>query len=67
MVVCLQTLVKPTLFLYRRETSLSTLLKFNAENFRGISISPTISKLFEHAVPIQFSRYFFTSEYKFGF
>jgi len=32
-----------------------------ADNFRGISISPTISKLFEHAVLVRFSRYFATS------
>jgi len=38
-----------------------------ADNFRGISISPTISKLFEHAVLVRFSRYFATSEYQFGF
>ena len=38
-----------------------------AGNFRGISISSSIPKLFEHAVPIQFSSYFFTSEYQFGF
>ena len=38
-----------------------------AENFRGISISPTISKLFEHAVLVRFSRYFVTSECQFGF
>ena len=29
-----------------------------ADNFRGIFISPTISKLFEHAVLVRFSRYF---------
>ena len=38
-----------------------------AENFRGISISPTISKLFEHAVLVRFSHYFTTSAYQFGF
>jgi len=32
--------------------------------FRGISISPTISNLFENAVLVRFSRYF---EYQFGF
>jgi len=38
-----------------------------ADNFRGISISPTISKLFVHAVLVRFSRYFATSGYQFGF
>jgi len=38
-----------------------------ADNFRGISIGPTISKLFEHAVLVWFYRYFATSEYQFGF
>ena len=38
-----------------------------AEDFRGISISPAILKLFEHAILVRFSRYFVTSEYQFGF
>jgi len=37
---------------------------FTAENFRGISISPTITKLFEHAVLLRFSHYFITSAYQ---
>ena len=38
-----------------------------ADNFCGISISPTISKLFEYAVLVRFSRYFATFEYQFVF
>ena len=40
-------------------------LTFN--DFRGISISPTMSKVFEHAVLSRFSNYFETSDYQFGF
>ena len=36
-----------------------------ADNFRGISISPTITKQFDHAVLDRFSRYFATFEYQF--
>jgi len=38
-----------------------------ADNFREISLSPTISKLFVHAALVRFSRYFVTSEHQFGF
>ena len=37
------------------------------EDFRGISISPVISKLFEHAILNRFAHLFGTSEYQFGF
>ena len=36
-------------------------------DFRGISISPVISKLFEHAIIVRFADYFMTSDYQFGF
>jgi len=36
-------------------------------DFRGISISPVISKLFEHAVLDRFAHYFTTSDNQFGF
>ena len=36
-------------------------------NYRGITISPIISKLFEHVLKIVFFAYLSTSEYQFGF
>ena len=40
---------------------------FTVNDFRGISISPVISKLFEMAVIDRFSDYFDTSDNQFGF
>lgn len=37
------------------------------DDFRGISISPVISKLFEHAILDRFGHYFLTSDNQFGF
>jgi len=37
------------------------------DDFRGISISPIISKLFEMAILNRFSSYFVTSDHQFGF
>src|ERR1043165_4911448 len=37
------------------------------ESFRGISLSPIISKLFEHCILILFSDYLHTSDNQFGF
>jgi hypothetical protein len=37
------------------------------DDFRGISISPTISKLFEMAIIERFASYFETSDHQFGF
>jgi len=37
------------------------------DDFRGISISPVISKLFEHCVLRRFESYFVTSDNQFGF
>jgi len=37
------------------------------DDFRGISISPVISKLFEHAIFDRFGQYFLTSDNQFGF
>jgi exonuclease III len=37
------------------------------ESFRGITLSPTISKLFEHCILLMFSDYFVTSPNQFGF
>jgi len=38
------------------------------DDFRGISISRVISKVFEHAVLLErFARYFVTSDNQFGF
>lgn len=36
-------------------------------NYRGITISPIISKVFEHVLRIVFSDYMLTSSYQFGF
>ena len=36
-------------------------------NYRGITISPIASKLFEHSLKIVFQDYLSTSEYQFGF
>ena len=36
-------------------------------NYRGITISPIVSKLFEHALKITFWEYLTTSHYQFGF
>ena len=38
----------------------------SVDMFRGISISPVISKTFEHCVLLLYSRYFETSERQFG-
>ena len=37
------------------------------DDSRGISISPVISKLFEHAIVDCYAHYFVTSDNKFGF
>ena len=37
------------------------------DDFRGIAISPVISKIFEHAILDRFSKYFESSERQFGF
>ena len=37
------------------------------ESFRGITLSPIISKLFEHCILLMFSDYFVTSNNQFGF
>ena len=37
------------------------------DDFRGISISPVVSKVFEHAVLNRFAHYFVTSDNQFGF
>ena len=39
----------------------------DASNYRGITISPIISKLFEHALKLVFGDYLGSSEYQFGF
>jgi hypothetical protein len=39
----------------------------SVDDFRGISISPTISKLFEMAIVEKFASYFETSDHQFGF
>src|SRR2546426_9436468 len=36
-------------------------------SFRGISLSPIISKIFEHCILILFSEYLLTSDNQFGF
>ena len=36
-------------------------------NYRGITISPIVSKIFEHVLKIIFSVYLTTSKYQFGF
>jgi len=36
------------------------------DDFRGISISPVVSKVFEHAVLNRFAHYFVTSDNQFG-
>ena len=37
------------------------------DSFRGITLSPVVSKLFEHCILILFSDYFVTSANQFGF
>ena len=37
------------------------------DNFRGITLSPIISKVFEHCIVLLYSKYFTTSERQFGF
>ena len=39
----------------------------NVDDFRGVSISPVISKVFEHCVLQQYSDYFVTNCNQFGF
>jgi len=39
----------------------------SVNDFRGISISPVISKIFENAILVRFADYFTTSDYQFGF
>ena len=39
----------------------------DSNNYRGITISPIISKLFEHCLKIVFNDQLITSEYQFGF
>ena len=39
----------------------------SVNDFRGISISPVISKVFEHAILNRFCDYFNTSDHQFGF
>jgi hypothetical protein len=39
----------------------------SVDDFRGISISPTISKLFEMAIIDRFAKYFETTDHQFGF
>ena len=39
----------------------------SVENYRAISISPVISKIFEHCILIRYSEYFTTSPNQFGF
>ena len=41
--------------------------KSDLNNYRGITIAPIISKVFEHALRIVFSPYLSTSSYQFGF
>ena len=36
-------------------------------DFRGISISPVISKVFEHCILDRYSKFFITSDNQFGF
>lgn len=37
------------------------------DSFRGITLSPIVSKLFEHCIIVIFSRYFKTNDHQFGF
>jgi len=37
------------------------------DNYRAISISPVISKVFEHCVSTKFSKFFYASPNQFGF
>ena len=37
------------------------------DDFRGIAISPVISKVFEHCILDRFAYYFITSDNQFGF
>ena len=39
----------------------------DTNNYRGITISPIISKLFEHVLKLVFSDHLLTSQYQFGF
>ena len=39
----------------------------NVDDFRGISISPVISKVFEHCILDRFNRYFVTSDNQFSY
>ena len=39
----------------------------DVSNYRGVTISPTISKIFEHVLKTIFSSYLHTSPYQFGF
>ena len=38
-----------------------------ADNYRGITLSPVISKIFEHCLLQKFSQYFYSSDLQFGF
>ena len=40
---------------------------FKVDDFRGISISPVISKVFEHCILNKFARYFVTSDNQFSY
>lgn len=39
----------------------------NLDNYRGITLSPVLSKIFENCLLMRFSDYFFTSDLQFGF
>jgi len=39
----------------------------NMDNYRGITLSPVLSKIFENCLLLCFSDYFFTSDLQFGF
>ena len=39
----------------------------NVDDFRGISISPVISKVFEHCILARFSKYFVCSDNQFSY
>ena len=39
----------------------------SVNDFRGITVSPVLSKLFEHCLLVRFNKYLFSSCYQFGF
>ena len=61
----LRNLVNGSLFLIQSRTIYSKLA--NIKDFRGITLSPVLSKIFEHCLLLLFQDFLVSSEFQFGF